>query len=53
MDKNNPAIYECEKGRDGFHVWKRNPDRTATCVKCKLVLTVEQANDCFDSSHSL
>lgn len=52
-----PWIYECQgKPRSGgsrgesegkLHVWKRNDDRTTFCMKCGIVLTVEQANDCF------
>lgn len=32
---------------NGLHVWKRNADRTATCERCGMVLTVPEANDCF------
>lgn len=47
MDKNNPAVYACPKGKQELHTWKRLPDKTAICTKCKLTLTVAQADDCF------
>lgn len=47
MDKNNPAVYACPKGRAQMHFWMRLPDRTAVCDKCGLKLTVAQADDCF------
>lgn len=48
MDKNNPAVYECPKGKSGLHTWERNPDMSATCKSCKLYLTVLQAADCYE-----
>lgn len=50
MDKNNPAVFECPKGKMALHTWQRNPDMTATCVKCGLVLTREQADDCYGTA---
>lgn len=48
MRKDNPAVYECPKGKAGLHTWKRLPDRTAICVRCKTTLTQEQADDCWE-----
>lgn len=45
MNKNNPACYECPKGKAGVHTWKRNEDGTAACMKCGKLLTKEQADD--------
>lgn len=48
MKPNNPAIYECPKGgTQRLHCWKRNADRTATCVRCKLVLSAPHADEVF------
>lgn len=49
MRKNNPAVYECKSHKDrGLHRWRRNEDRTATCLNCGLTLSVEDADDCFE-----
>jgi hypothetical protein len=32
---------------NGLHSWMRNEDHTATCKRCGMVLSVEEANDCF------
>lgn len=48
--------FECEgkarpgdrPGMKGLHVWKRcHTDRTATCLKCGMVLNPQEADDCF------
>lgn len=51
MRPDNPACYECPKGTQELHTWKRLPDGTAICVKCDVQLTVEQAVDCFHEHH--
>ena len=50
MRSDNPACYTCPKGKNGLHTWRREPDRTATCVCCNKRLTVEQTADCFYDS---
>lgn len=50
MQKNNPACYECPKGRNKLHTWKRNKDGTATCTKCNLTLRQNHADEVFDDS---
>lgn len=53
MRVNNPAVYECPKGRNKLHTWHRQADGTAVCVCCKLVLKKADADDCFrDSGNS-
>lgn len=47
MHKNNPAIYECPKGKQTLHTWKRRSDGTAICKHCQLVLSKEDADDAF------
>lgn len=55
MRLGSPAVYVCRgkarpgdrPGYQGLHVWKRNPDQTATCQKCRITLTVEDADDVF------
>jgi len=48
MRKDNPAVYECPKGRAGIHTWKRNPQtRRATCQECELELNQEDAAEVF------
>lgn len=50
-----PWVFECRgRGRPGdrpglagIHHWRRQPDRTAVCLKCGVVLSVEDADDCF------
>jgi hypothetical protein len=52
-----PWVFACKgkprpgdsHGMSDLHVWRRNPDKTATCVKCEISLTVAEANDCFRS----
>ena len=46
MRPNNPACYECPKGRSGVHIWKL-VDAGAICTLCKTKLDAEQARDCF------
>lgn len=51
MQKNNPACYECPKGKNGLHTWSKILDHKkigmigAVCKHCKLVLIKEQAED--------
>ena len=42
--------YECE-GASGYkmHHWKRQDDGTAKCNLCDIELTVEEADECFES----
>lgn len=47
MRKDNPAVYECPKGKAGLHTWRRRPDGTAVCVQCQKELNREDAEDCF------
>lgn len=47
MQKNNPACYECPKGKNALHTWKRNVDETAECIHCKIKLTKKQAEDAW------
>jgi len=45
----NPACYECPKGKDGLHTWRRNPDgRFAMCVKCGLELNETDTAEVFE-----
>lgn len=48
MKSDNPAVYECPKGKNKLHTWKRNPDLTATCVHCKTSLSRQHADECFE-----
>ena len=55
MQKDNPACYECPKGKGGLHTWERCPDGTgrnpltrARCVKCNLELVAGFAFDVFE-----
>lgn len=50
MDRDNPAVYECRRGRGKVHSWERNADRTATCQNCRLTLTAAQADDVWQGS---
>jgi hypothetical protein len=48
MHLDNPAIYECKSNsKNRLHWWKRNPDGTASCAHCKLVLNKQHADECF------
>jgi len=47
MRKDNPACYECPKGKQGLHTWRENLDKTATCKHCKLTINKRDAADCF------
>lgn len=47
MRKDNPAVYECPKGKSRLHTWKRLDDGRAQCKDCKLILNREDAEDCF------
>lgn len=49
MRKDNPAVFECPQSRDGLHTWKREKDRKATCVACKLVLNQRDADEVFET----
>lgn len=50
MRKNNPAVYECPKGKSKLHTWKRveGSSGKAVCVECDLVLNREDADEVFD-----
>lgn len=49
MDKDNPACYECPKGKNGLHTWSpiyaNNVRDGALCVHCGLILNKEQADE--------
>lgn len=46
--------WACPKGRRGsLHVWHRQPDNTASCSRCGALLTVAEADRCFDASNTL
>jgi len=47
MRPSNPACYECPKGKNTLHTWRRNADMTATCIECDTTLSVEDAAECF------
>lgn len=47
MHPDNPAVWECKKSKNTLHTWKRNPDQTATCKDCKIVLSKIHANEAF------
>lgn len=49
MRKDNPAVYECPKGKNGLHYWRRNGQtRRATCQNCKLELNQEDTAEVFN-----
>lgn len=50
MRPSNPACYECPKGRNTLHTWKRNKDLTARCVECGLTLNKIDAAEVFQGS---
>lgn len=47
MRKDNPAIFQCPKGKSKLHTWKRLDDGRAQCQNCKLVLNKVDADDTF------
>lgn len=47
MNKNNPAIYECKKGKNKLHTWKLTCRHTARCLECGLYLNKEQTTEVF------
>lgn len=60
MRMENPACYECPKGKDGLHTWKKVPvgervggkvvlgdEWRACCTKCHLVLDREFSDDVY------
>lgn len=49
MTRLSSWLFECKADRKGqrLHHWRRNPDGTATCTRCKLLLSKEEADDCF------
>lgn len=47
MRPTNPAVYECPRGKNGLHTWRRREDGTAVCRDCATVLNKADANDCF------
>ncbi len=49
MRSSNPACYECPKGKDKIHTWKRKLTGRAYCVKCGLEIAKEFANEVFDN----
>jgi len=54
VDKDNPACYECPKGKNKLHTWQihRTPDGKtvlgANCINCDLYLNVNQTLDMMD-----
>jgi hypothetical protein len=47
MHLDNPAVWECPKGYQKLHTWKRRKDGTAYCRKCDVQLTVAQTREVF------
>jgi hypothetical protein len=47
MHLNNPAVWECPKGYQNLHTWKRRRNMTAYCTKCGSELTAEQTAEVF------
>lgn len=47
MQKNNPACYECPKGKNKLHIWEGSVNGITECIHCKIKLTKEQAEDVF------
>lgn len=51
MNKNNPACYECPKGKNALHTWspiidsRTNGMDGAICLHCSVTLTKEQAEE--------
>ena len=51
MQKDNPACYECPKGKNGLHTWSKILDHekiemsSAFCMDCRKILTKVQAED--------
>lgn len=52
MQLDNPAIYECPKGKSGLHTWVLAEDRTATCRCCNLWINREHTYDVFEGRFS-
>lgn len=53
MNKDNPACYECPKGKNKLHHWQihRTPDKIilgANCINCDLFLNKEQTLDMME-----
>lgn len=52
MNKDNPACYECPKGKNKLHAWEGryqlNILTSAICRHCDLKLTKEQAEDVWE-----
>lgn len=48
MDKDNPACYECPKGKNKLHTWKRLTMGGAWCQKCNLFICEEHAKQVFE-----
>lgn len=48
MRKDNPACFECPRGRDGLHWWKRDETTMqATCQCCRLTLTKQDTAEVY------
>lgn len=57
MQKNNPACYECPKGKNKLHFWSPimheiNGMVGAMCLHCSKTLTKEQAEDYGENDDS-
>lgn len=49
MRRDNPACYECPRGRSGLHTWQRKGgDKTAHCVECGLKLNERDTAEVFE-----
>lgn len=49
MRKDNPACYECPRGKNALHVWHRSKgSKIAICVMCGLELNEADTKDCFN-----
>lgn len=47
MRKENPACYECPKGKNGLHYWIKEvtPPMGAICLNCSLQINKADAED--------
>ncbi len=47
MQKNDSTVYECFKGKNKLHTWKRYQVGTSRCLECGLYLNKEQTAEVF------
>lgn len=48
MRPSNPACYECPKGKNGLHHWRKSVDgKMAMCIRCGLELNEADTADCY------